>query len=153
MCRVRWSRPIKAQDSSHLATLLRQYFAVFLRRLVTHLDQTKPDWRKTHILLLDNSPIHTSDHVVRLLSYLKVPTMFTAPASNRALPVEHVFGILKSQDVDIDKPDGAVDSETRKTTNKSKKSERFINELTGVIHQLDRSMLQRLYPKTFGNLK
>lgn len=50
------------------------------------------------MLLLDNCSTHKTATVTALIERLKIPTMFTAPASYLAAPVENFFGALKGVD-------------------------------------------------------
>lgn len=72
--------------------------SAFLLQLSRMLDEAKPQWRSSHILLLDNCPSHKTSNVTKLLNTLKVPTLFSAPASFLVAPVERFFGALKSVD-------------------------------------------------------
>ena len=49
-------------------------------------------------MVLDNCPAHASSISIKVLAYLKVPLMFTAPASYAALFVEGIFALLKAVD-------------------------------------------------------
>ena len=52
----------------------------------------------THILLMDNCPSHKSEITLKILRALKIPTIFTASASFKAVPVEALFAALKMVD-------------------------------------------------------
>lgn len=77
------------------------------------------------MLLFENSPIHTSALTMRLLNYLRVPTVFSAPASFKCLPGEPVFGVLKKKTYDIDQIDEDVAAKKRDKKRKIKKTQRF----------------------------
>ena len=71
---------------------------LYVAELIAHLDRVRPNWRKTHIILLDNMRSHKTQITKRLFEALEVPYMFTAPASFMATPVESVFKYLKLTD-------------------------------------------------------
>ena len=73
--------------------------ACFLEEVVEALDSAKPEWRKDHVLLLDNCAAHKTRVVKQLIGSLRVPTLYSAPASFLAVPVEGVFAALKQVDM------------------------------------------------------
>jgi hypothetical protein len=72
-------------------------FTHFLISLTTALDKSARDWRSTHVFLLDNSPVHTCGATSRVIEALKIPTIFTGPASYACLPVERIFAAVKQK--------------------------------------------------------
>jgi len=72
----------------------------FIVGLVRELDRARPGWRKKSVLLLDNCASHKTAMTRRLLTKLKVPTLFSAPASYTVCPVERFFGAMKRLDFD-----------------------------------------------------
>ena len=50
------------------------------------------------MFLLDNCPIHKTALAVDILNRLNIPTIFSAPASYKAIPVEELFGAIKLKD-------------------------------------------------------
>lgn len=70
-------------------------FSSWLFDLTKYLDTTRPGWRETTIVLMDNAKSHKSAISKRVIEYLNMPTVFTAPGSMTCLPVEKVFGIVK----------------------------------------------------------
>jgi hypothetical protein len=59
------------------------------------LDSVEHGWRETHVLVLDNMSGHGSEQTRYAIEALRVPTLFTAPASYNVLGVEAIFGVLK----------------------------------------------------------
>ncbi len=70
--------------------------SAFILELSNTLNNLKPNWRSDHILLLDNSSTHKTDTMMKLLSSLSIPTLFSAPASYLVAPIERLFGSLKN---------------------------------------------------------
>jgi hypothetical protein len=68
----------------------------FILELADTLDKTKPDWRKDHIFLLDNCSTHKTSTVIKLINCLKIPTLFSAPASYLVAPIERLFASIKN---------------------------------------------------------
>ena len=64
------------------------FFAAFVKKL----NETKPDWRKSHILMLDNASYHVSSSALDTLKKLEIPVIFTGPYSYTAAPCELLFG-------------------------------------------------------------
>ena len=71
---------------------------LYIAELIAHLDRVRPNWRETHIILLDNMSSHKIQRTKRLFEALEMPCMLTAPASFMATPVESVFKYLKLTD-------------------------------------------------------
>ncbi len=81
----------------------------FLIDLEKILSRSIPDWRATHFLLLDNFSSHKTTKTKRLLQRLRVPTVFTAPASFQAVPVEGLFAFIKAHDfLKMEDPDPGI---------------------------------------------
>jgi transposase len=70
----------------------------FIFKLAQALDEQRPEWRNRYVLLMDNSATHKTQTVTRLIDLLKIPTLFSAPASYLVAPIERVFGALKQKD-------------------------------------------------------
>ncbi len=51
---------------------------------------------------MDNCPSHKTQDTLYLLSVLKIPTIFTAPASYLAVPIEGLFAAIKQKDFERD---------------------------------------------------
>ena len=80
--------------------------AAFILDMVESLSDSRPKVRADHLLLLDNSSTHKTNLVKSTLNLLNVPTMFTAPASYLAAPVECLFGAMKRVDFEkVEEPD------------------------------------------------
>ena len=91
----------------------------FLAALAAHFDLHKSEWS----LLLDNCPSHKTQDTLKLLESLRIPTVFSAPASYIAIPVGQLFGQLKSLDLKSKpdpNPDDFEDETIKKFTNKQK---------------------------------
>jgi hypothetical protein len=73
----------------------------FFLGLVTNLDRVRPQWRETHFILLDNMSSHKTSQTLALFEKLRMPYMFSAPASYKSIPVESVFMHLKLTDFRI----------------------------------------------------
>ena len=71
-------------------------FCSWLFDLVGHMDRHRPNWRRNHCLVMDNCSAHRTDLSKKVLHHLRVPVAFTAPASMTAMPVEKVFGLIKT---------------------------------------------------------
>ena len=72
--------------------------AAFFIALGDHLDEHRPGWRETHIILLDNCPSHKTQMMMKKLDQLDAPIIFSAPASFKAIPIEGIFGAIKATD-------------------------------------------------------
>ena len=72
---------------------------IFFQQLCKLLDEQRKGWRKTHIILIDNAPYHTSKETLNMFEKLKVPLMFTAPYSFDVAPCELFFALFKSADI------------------------------------------------------
>lgn len=70
----------------------------FIIEMTTELDRILPEWRNSHVLLLDNCPSHKTPIVRKIIAGLRVPVLFSAPASYKSIPVELFFAALKGQD-------------------------------------------------------
>ena len=63
-------------------------FSSWLFDLSKILDQSRPGWRTTHVVLMDNARSHKSETTKSVIRHLGIPTIFTAPGSMTCLPVE-----------------------------------------------------------------
>ena len=70
--------------------------ASFFLDLVETLDKQDPDWRGQTMIVLDNCSSHKTRLVRAVFEKLRVPTMYSAPASYAALPIELLFGAIKT---------------------------------------------------------
>ena len=72
-------------------------FMDFLQKMRKELDKRDPDWRKDHVVILDNCALHKTPKVLQYLDNWSMPHKFTAPASFKANPIEMVFAHFKRQ--------------------------------------------------------
>ena len=96
-------------------------FASFLVALEIQLTKVRPDWRDTHVFLLDNCSIHKTHLAREILKNLGYPVIFSAPASFLAIPIEGMFGALKAVDfASIPDPEASIleDLDIRHVTKK-----------------------------------
>ena len=70
----------------------------FFVDLISALDASSPDWRATHVLVLDNCASHKTSLVLSVLKAGGFTVIFSAPASYSALPVEGIFGLIKKRE-------------------------------------------------------
>jgi hypothetical protein len=49
---------------------------------------------------MENCPSHKTPNAIKLINSLKIPTLFSAPASYLVAPIERLFGALKSFEFD-----------------------------------------------------
>ena len=62
------------------------------------LDRISPGWRNDYVLQLDNCASHKTMIVRTVIANLRIPTIFSVPASFIAAPVERVFTAIKMKD-------------------------------------------------------
>ncbi len=74
--------------------------ASFFIDLSQELDRKDSGWRSSHILLLDNCTSHKTKLVRDVLKKTGFPTLYTAPASYIACPVEELFSLVKKINID-----------------------------------------------------
>lgn len=72
----------------------------FLILLSRELDKDDESWRSSHVLVLDNCACHKTQLVRDVLKKAGFPTLFTAPASYLAYPVEQIFSLIKKIKLD-----------------------------------------------------
>ena len=118
--------------------------ALFLVLLSEELDFNHPEWREDHILLLDNCPSHKTDMVRNVLHNLEFPTVYSAPASFLAIPVEGVFGALKGKNLmneeDLDQ-ETMIRLKVKKLTNK----QCIIAKVSNYLFQLDQDKITKIF--------
>ena len=78
------------------STIDSHVLSAFLHRLVIDLDGENPDWREDTILVLDGASIHRSDETCRSMAALRIPAMIAGPYGFDGSPVEKLFAILKT---------------------------------------------------------
>lgn len=54
---------------------------IYLHQLVRKLDEERPGWRQSTLLMWDNAPYHSTPSTLNVLEKLKVPVIFTGPHS------------------------------------------------------------------------
>jgi hypothetical protein len=72
--------------------------ASFFVSLIAELDAAQPDWRESHVLLLDNCASHKTNLVLSVLDAGGFSVIFSAPASYLAMPVEGIFALIKERE-------------------------------------------------------
>ena len=74
-------------------------FRLFISKLAAKLNSERPGWKKDTIVLMDNASYHTSDLTREYFAHLGIRTMYTAPYSYQAAPVEMFFAAFKSKNI------------------------------------------------------
>ena len=72
---------------------------IFFLELVKRLDETRKNWRKNHVILMDNAPYHKSNDSLRLFEELRIPLIFTGPHGYTGSPIELFFASFKAADI------------------------------------------------------
>jgi hypothetical protein len=72
-------------------------FCRYLTMLSDRLDKDDPDWRKTSVVLMDNSAIHGTQDVLQRIKDLQMPVIWSAPASYEAICIELHFAHVKKK--------------------------------------------------------
>ena len=121
----------------------------YIRRLVSKLDEQIPNWRSTHILLIDNAPSHSSDVTRAVLSSLQVPVCFSAPASYSCLPVERVFGILRHHEHDLNKSFKYLNETRHEAKTRFSLTELLMDALARRLEQLRGETVRRIFRSSF----
>jgi len=94
-------------------------------------------------LLLDNCPSHKTYVTKKILKILKVPVIFSAPASFYSAPVELAFAALKQKNFDDTSPDqlrGGPGLAGRKLVGKQEVIRRAADYLAGLPKEKIKSM-------------
>ncbi len=107
----------------------------FLLSLAHHLDAHNPGWRANYILVLDNCPSHKTSATLKLLEQLRFPTVFSAPASYAAIPVEELFGKIKCLNLDS-KPEPDISSLGNPKISKLTLTQTAMLKISNYINQL-----------------
>ena len=68
-------------------------------RLVLKLSEEDRDWRQKHMLLLDNASYHMQNFNLAVFRQLNIPVLFLGPYAYEMAPIERVFGMLKTKDL------------------------------------------------------
>ena len=74
-------------------------FNFFLSKLCSHLDGGNQYWRRTTIILLDNATYHRSNETMDHIRSLRLPILYLGPYHYRMAPVEMLFNVIKSHDL------------------------------------------------------
>ena len=102
--------------------------------------------------MLDNCPSHKTDLVRKMIRKLRIPTIYSAPASFLAIPVEGVFGAIKQKNF-LNEPDPDIQTlrelEVRKLTNK----QRLIYKISNYLFDLERDKVQNIFFKRLQRLE
>ena len=75
----------------------------FFHHLAAKLDNERPGWRRTTILLLDNAKYHNSDQTMKVFRQLRLPICFFGPNSYDTAVCELLFASLKVVDLNKDR--------------------------------------------------
>lgn len=76
-------------------------FALFLEQLAACLDSEVPGWQAQATFVLDNAPLHLTEHVQQTMAKLQMSVMYTAPYSYTSSPIEQLFGRLKQGELNV----------------------------------------------------
>ena len=80
---------------------------LFLKELVSLLNQETPDWMTNSVILMDNAKYHVSDETREGLKKLQIPIMYSGPYSYSSSPIELLFAELKTGELrDLTLPTG-----------------------------------------------
>ena len=126
-------------------------FTSFLIALERQLNEVRPDWRSTHVFLLDNCSIHKTQLARKVLTSLKYHVIYSAPASFLAIPIEGIFGALKAVDFDaIQDPDPSL----LKSANISKPSKKQIMmmKIARYLFAFEKNKISKLFSLRLSQL-
>ena len=129
-----------------------QSVALFLRRLAEQLDFHLPHWRDDHVLLLDNCPSHKTAMVREVLQKLQVPTIYSAPASFLAIPVEGLFGAIKAKNF-LNEPDPDVETLRSLGVKKLTNKQRLIIKISNYLFEVAQPKVTRIFVKRLRMLE
>ena len=126
-------------------------FLAFMLEMISMLDVEVKDWRERYIVVLDNCPAHASEISMRVLTFLRVPLMFTAPASYAALPVEGIFAGLKALDLEqIEDPSDDILKELN--MKKVNLQQKVIFKVAGYLNGLHLHKVERIFASRIREL-
>lgn len=74
--------------TANLGTTSTNTFLLFLIKLSHYMNSSKPNWRSSTVLLIDNAPYHRSARALRAYQDLKLPVMFLGPYQFHMAPIE-----------------------------------------------------------------
>ena len=80
---------------------------LLLSSLCKQLDEDRPDWRETTVMIMDNAKYNRSAECIEHIKYLKIPMVFTGAYSYDISPVERFFSYVKQgMVIEFDTPSG-----------------------------------------------
>ena len=80
---------------------------LFLKELVSLLNQETPDWMTNSVILMDNAKYHVSEDTREGLRKLQIPLIYSGPYSYSSAPIELLFSGLKTGKLqEFDQPTG-----------------------------------------------
>jgi transposase len=115
------------------------------------LDRDHPDWRETHILMLDNCSSHKTQLMRKIMSSTGFRVLFTAPASYLVPPVEGIFAIIKTQKLD-DITTPALLIVKRSGVTKLTNKQRVQIKIADYIKRLDTQTVKRVFHRALYKL-
>ena len=68
---------------------------LFFSHFIKLMNAKDPNWRDSHICLIDNATYHSSSPMMEFFEKYQVPIIYTGPHSYSAAPVELFFAHLK----------------------------------------------------------
>ena len=72
---------------------------LFFKHLLLMLDDVRPGWRTSHVIMLDNATYHKSPTMLKFFEEFSVPVIFTGSYCYDAAPAEPLFAAFKSADI------------------------------------------------------
>lgn len=127
-------------------------FSHFLIELSRELDRKKPGWRTNHVFLLDNARVHTSKATTRVINFLQIPTCFTAPNSYPVLPIERIFGMLKSHKYNLPQLLNVVNLTFPRVKPKNTYYEALIYGLVMAVKNMPKETVQNSFKTSLAHL-
>ena len=70
-------------------------FLHFMKQLVEEHEKHDPAWRSNYVIVMDNARIHHHKDVKAYVVKMKVPILYSGPASCASAPVERLFAHIK----------------------------------------------------------
>ena len=119
-------------------------FCSWLLDFARYMDQHRPDHRKHHWLIMDNMAGHKTALAKIVLAHLGLRISFSAPASFSSMPVERLFGIVKSKFLDGEnvgnqREDPHLSHEVAATMTGRNKQEKIVVRIGRLIKDIGRS--------------
>ena len=88
----------------------------------------------------------------RLLAYLRIPTVFTAPASYSVLPVENIFGYIKAGYSVREHKSVDIINEAKERGGSLSSSELDMLRIAERIQTIDRERIRNLFAVTLAKM-